>query len=87
MDGVTVERASNTVNDLVTGVNMTLSAVSTKPLTLTGSSPVAALSTVVSNFVSTYNDNMTALNKAIDPITGDLRADPPRVRWPRRCVR
>ncbi|GAA3259640.1 hypothetical protein GCM10020258_21570 [Sphingomonas yabuuchiae] len=76
MDGVTVERASNTINDLVPGVNMTLSAVSTKPLTLTGSSPSAALSTVVSNFVSTFNDNMTALNKAIDPITGDLRADP-----------
>ncbi|WP_375245097.1 flagellar filament capping protein FliD [Sphingomonas parapaucimobilis] len=76
MDGVTVERASNSVNDLVPGVNMTLSAVSTKPLSVTGSSPSAALSTVVSNFVSTYNDNMTALNKAIDPITGDLRADP-----------
>lgn len=76
MDGVTVERASNTVNDLVPGVTMTLSAVSTKPLSLTGSSPTAALSSVVSNFVLTYNDNMTALNKAIDPISGDLRSDP-----------
>ncbi len=61
---------------------MTLSAVSTKPLTLTGSSPVAALSTVVSNFVSTYNDNMTALNKAIDPITAICAPIPPRVRCP-----
>ncbi|WP_322964716.1 flagellar filament capping protein FliD [Sphingomonas fuzhouensis] len=76
MDGVTVERSTNTVNDLVSGVTMTLSAVSSKPLSLTGSSPTSALSTVVSNFVSTFNDNMTALNKAIDPITGDLRSDP-----------
>lgn len=76
VDGVTVERASNTVNDLVDGVTMTLSAVTTKPVALTGASPVAALSTVVSNFVSTYNDNMAALNKAIDPATGDLRSDP-----------
>jgi flagellar hook-associated protein 2 len=43
---------------------------------VTGSTPTSALSTVVSNFVSTFNDNMTALNKAIDPITGDLRSDP-----------
>ncbi|MBB3877642.1 flagellar filament capping protein FliD [Sphingomonas pseudosanguinis] len=76
MDGVTVERASNTVNDLVPGVTMTLSAVSTKPLSLTGTAPTAALSTVVANFVSTFNDNMSALNKAIDPITGELRSDP-----------
>ena len=76
MDGVTVERASNTVNDLVDGVTMTLSAVMSKAVSLTGSTPTSALSTVVSNFVSTFNDNMTALNKAIDPITGDLRSDP-----------
>ena len=75
-DGVTVERASNTVNDLVDGVTMTLSAVTSKAGSLTGSTPTSALSTVVSNFVSTFNDNMTALNKAIDPITGDLRSDP-----------
>lgn len=65
MDGVTVERASNTVNDLVDGVTMTLSAVTSKAVSLTGSTPTSALSTVVSNFVSTFNDNMTALNKAI----------------------
>lgn len=76
MDGVTVERASNTVNDLVDGVTMTLSAVTTKPIALTGSSPTSALSTVVGNFVSTFNDNISALNKAIDPATGDLRSDP-----------
>ncbi|QXT34990.1 flagellar filament capping protein FliD [Sphingomonas sanguinis] len=76
MDGVTVERSSNTVNDLVDGVTMTLSAVTSKPVSLTGASPTSALSTVVGNFVSTFNDNMTALNKAIDPITGDLRSDP-----------
>ena len=43
---------------------------------LTGTAPTAALSTVVANFVSTFNDNMSALNKAIDPITGELRSDP-----------
>ncbi|MCH8149224.1 MAG: flagellar filament capping protein FliD, partial [Planctomycetes bacterium] len=64
-DGVTVERASNTVNDLVDGVTMTLSAVTSKAVSLTGSTPTSALSTVVSNFVSTFNDNMTALNKAM----------------------
>lgn len=76
MDGVTVERASNTVSDLVDGVTMTLSAVTSKPVSLTGSSPTSALSTVISNFVSTFNDNRTALNKAVDPATGDLRSDP-----------
>jgi flagellar hook-associated protein 2 len=76
MDGVTVERASNTITDLIPNVSMTLSAVTSKPIALTGTSPSSALSTVVTNFVSTFNDNMNALNKAIDPINGDLRSDP-----------
>lgn len=76
MDGVTVERASNTVSDLVDGVTMTLSAVSNKPVSLTGTRPTAALTTVVSNFVSTYNDTLKTLNTAIDPLSGDLRSDP-----------
>ncbi|MDR6114079.1 MULTISPECIES: flagellar filament capping protein FliD [unclassified Sphingomonas] len=76
MDGVTVERSSNTVSDLVQGVTMTLSAVTSKAVSLTGSSPTTALSNVVSNFVSTFNDNIKAIAKATDPITGSLRADP-----------
>ncbi|WP_230483422.1 flagellar filament capping protein FliD [Sphingomonas sp. Leaf21] len=75
VDGVTVERASNTVSDLVSGVTMTLNSVSTTPVSLTGTRPTAALTSIVSDFVSTFNDKMTELNKELDPQTGDLRTD------------
>lgn len=75
VDGVSIQRAGNTVNDLIPGVNITLNAVSSAPVALTGTRPTEALTSVVSSFVSTFNDNMTALNKDLDPVTGDLRAD------------
>ncbi|WP_267434277.1 flagellar filament capping protein FliD [Sphingomonas sp. GM_Shp_1] len=75
VDGVTVERASNTVSDLVSGVTMTLNAVSTTPVSLTGTRPTAALTSVVSDFVATFNDKITELNKELNPQTGDLRSN------------
>ncbi|WP_343526610.1 flagellar filament capping protein FliD [Sphingomonas sp.] len=75
VDGVSIERTSNTVNDLVAGVNITLNAVSTNAVALTGTRPTEALTSIVSSFVSTFNDNITALNKELDPVTGDLRSD------------
>ena len=75
VDGVTVERASNTISDLVSGVTMTLNAVSTTPVSLTGTRPTAALTSVVSDFVATFNDKISELNKELNPQTGDLRSN------------
>ncbi|MDY0959410.1 flagellar filament capping protein FliD [Sphingomonas sp. CFBP8993] len=74
VDGVSVQRATNSFSDLIPGVAMTLNAVSTAPVSLTGTRPTAALTSVVSDFVLTYNDKMVELNKTLDPQTGDLRS-------------
>lgn len=75
VDGIDVERASNTVDDLVDGVKLTLVSASTTPVTLGAALPTTALSSVVSDFVSTVNSMMTDVKAATDPITGDLRSD------------
>ncbi|WP_294237079.1 flagellar filament capping protein FliD [uncultured Sphingomonas sp.] len=75
VDGVSIQRASNSFSDLVPGVVMTLNAVSTAPVSLTGTRPTAALSQIVSDFVTTFNDKITELNKALDPKSGDLRSN------------
>lgn len=75
VDGIDVERASNTVDDLVDGVKLTLVSASPTPVTLGAALPTTALTSVVSDFVSTVNSMMTDVKAATDPITGDLRSD------------
>lgn len=75
VDGIDVERANNTVDDLVDGVKLTLVSASTTPVTLGAALPTTALTSVVSDFVSTVNSMMADVKAATDPITGDLRSD------------
>ncbi len=76
VDGITVERASNSISDLVDGVKLDLTGTSTTPVTLSSSTPTTALTNAMEDVVFTYNQVMTELKKQTDPITGDLRADP-----------
>ncbi|KTW01723.1 flagellar filament capping protein FliD [Sphingomonas sanguinis] len=75
VDGVSIQRASNSFSDLVPGVVMTLNAVSTAAVSLTGTTPTDALTSIVSQFVTTYNDKIGELNKELDPQNGDLRSN------------
>ena len=75
VDGVTVERGSNTIDDLVAGVKLQLTGVSTVPVSLTSTTPTDALKGAVTDFVDTYNQMLKALNEQIDPKTGPLRGD------------
>lgn len=63
VDGVSMQRASNVVNDAMTGVTLSLSAVSELdvnsdpiPTVVTVSSDVAAMQKTVEDFVAGYND-------------------------------
>lgn len=76
VDGVSVERASNEISDLVEGVKLTLTGTSPVAASLTTSTPTTALSNAVNDFVETYNGVFAALKEQTDPITGELRADP-----------
>ncbi len=76
VDGIAVERSSNTVSDLVDGVKLQLNAVSTVPITLGSSTPTDALTQAVNDVVEAYNEVLKAITEQTDPISGTLRADP-----------
>lgn len=75
VDGIAVERASNTIDDLVSGVKLNLTATSPVAVTLTASTPTDALTQAVNDFVDTYNQVMTVIKEQTDPVTGVLRGD------------
>ncbi|MBN8808030.1 MAG: flagellar filament capping protein FliD [Sphingomonas sp.] len=75
VDGVTVERASNSISDLINGVKLQLNAVSTTPVSLTSTTQTDALKGAVSDFVDTYNQVLKTLNDQLDPKTGPLKND------------
>lgn len=76
VDGIAVERPSNTVSDLVTGVTLQLNGISTVPVALTSTPPTDALTQAVNDVVTTYNEVLKTITDQTDPITGNLRADP-----------
>ncbi len=76
VDGIGVERASNTITDLVDGVKLQLNTVSAAPITLASIRPTDALTQAVNDVVTTYNEVLAAVTEQTDPITGKLRADP-----------
>jgi flagellar hook-associated protein 2 len=76
VDGIAIERPSNTVGDLVAGVTLQLNAVSTVPVSLTSTAPTDALTQAVNDVVTTYNEVLATITEQTDPITGNLRADP-----------
>jgi flagellar hook-associated protein 2 len=75
VDGVAVERASNTISDLVAGVKLQLTGTSNSAVALTSSTPTDALKASINDFVDTYNEVLKALNEQLDPVTGPLRGD------------
>ncbi|RZM35887.1 MAG: hypothetical protein EOP67_09400 [Sphingomonas sp.] len=76
VDGIDVERPSNTVGDLITGVTLQLKGVSTVPVSLTSTTPTDALTQAINDVVTTYNEVLATITEQTDPITGNLRADP-----------
>ncbi len=88
IDGVSMVSASNTVTG-APGVKLELKAVTTDtgPVTLSSSKPTEALTEAVNNVVAAYNEMLASVNKATDPITGDLRADPAAVAMKRALQR
>ncbi len=76
LDGATFHRASNTISNLIAGVQLKLVSASATPVTLGTTSPASALSEAVSNIVDTYNEVLATLKAQTDPVTGVLKTDP-----------
>ncbi|WP_394652596.1 flagellar filament capping protein FliD [uncultured Sphingomonas sp.] len=77
VDGVEVSRSTNTVTDLIPGIQLDLqsAAVSTK-VTLGSTPSTASLTQAVNDVVTTYNELYKMVQTATDPITGKLARDP-----------
>lgn len=90
VDGVSVDRTSNTISDLVAGVKLTLTGVSPKTVTTTASgttttvakpvslgstTPSDGISQAVNDFVTTYNQVLAQLKTETDSVSGPLRND------------
>lgn len=76
LDGVAVERASNTVSDLIDGVKLDLVGAGIgKPVTLGTSTPTAGIQQAVTDFVETYNQLQALLKQETNSTDGALRND------------
>jgi len=77
VDGVALQRSTNSVLDLIPGVRLDLvsASVGTK-VTIEAQAPTAAIGQAVSDVVDTYNELLATLKTATDPVTGPLKSDP-----------
>jgi flagellar hook-associated protein 2 len=74
VDGVTVTRSSNTFNDVVPGVSMTLAKTGT--VNLTSTRPNDAITEAVNDFVSAYNQLLSEINTDTAAATSSASAGP-----------
>lgn len=74
VDGVTVTRSSNTFNDVVPGVSMTLGKIGT--VNLSSTRPNAAITQAVNDFVSAYNQLLAEINTDSAAATSTASAGP-----------
>ena len=75
LNGITVDRQSNLVNDVVGGVSFTLKAKSATPVTLTLATSRSALSSALGSFVSNYNGLASQVNGQVGKTAGLLAGD------------
>ena len=69
VDGVTYTRATNSINDILTGVTLTLNAVTPvgTPASINMTRDTTTLVTNINAMVSAYNDAVSVLNAVSDP--------------------
>lgn len=77
VDGIALNRSTNSISDLIAGVKLDLVSASPGTVVSLGSStPSDALTQAVNDFVSAYNDLYTGLQGDTDAKTGSLFGDP-----------
>ncbi len=75
VDGVTYNRTSNTITDLIPGATLDLVGVSATPVQITTAKPGAAITTAVGDFVAAYNEMLAVIKEQNDPQSGVLASD------------
>ncbi len=69
LNGVDIQRSSNTVSDLLDGITINLKkaqALTDSPVTISTSLDKEAVRGMVDKFISTYNDTLTSVGKVVD---------------------
>lgn len=76
IDGLDVVATGNTVTNAIPGVTLTLTGTNVgNPTQVSFSDPASAVTTVMQDLVSAFNEIMAELNSATNPETGDLARD------------
>ena len=77
IDGIDYTAKSNTVNDIVPGLNMKLTGTNVgNPATISFSNPSTGISTAMADLVGALNEVVSQLNTATDKASGELNNDP-----------
>jgi len=76
LDGASFSRPSNSITDLLPGINLDLVATSTTPVTLAATSPATALTQAVEDVVATFNELISLIKEETNSVDGALRTDP-----------
>jgi len=73
VDGLTLTRSSNSVDDVISGVTLDLKDVTTSAETISVSLNTSSVKSSVNTFVDKYNDLMTTMDELskFDPTTGE----------------
>lgn len=76
LDGIAVQRSTNSISDLIDGVKLDLVAARPgTPATITSSAPTDAIKQSVGDFVSAYNNLVNAVKQDTSATDGPLRQD------------
>ncbi|MBB4611822.1 flagellar filament capping protein FliD [Novosphingobium taihuense] len=77
IDGIDYTSKSNTVTDIVPGLNMKLTATNVgNPATISFSDPSSGITTAMTDLVDALNEVVSQLNTAMDKTSGELNNDP-----------
>jgi flagellar hook-associated protein 2 len=75
IDGASYTRSSNSINNLIDGVKLTLVSASDTPVTIGATPPTSAISQAVSDFVETFNQMRATLTEQTNATSGVLKSD------------
>ena len=76
IDGVAVRRPTNTITDLIPGVQIDLQSINTtKTITIGSTAASAAMNQAINDFVTTYNELKKVLTSETNAVSGSLRGD------------
>jgi flagellar hook-associated protein 2 len=77
VDGIALSSATNSVTGAIPGVKLDLQSITNGvPAQIGSSTPIDGLKQAVDDVVATFNEVLSSVQKATDPVSGALKTDP-----------